>query len=94
VKPLLTPLGLPTAAEKQSKLTKLKEGGARQYCEVLVAKLRPVQVKRKRMFLDFRLLSENNRKYELFVYTDRDDPSFFKLLESTMLGSGRQGSVS
>jgi len=93
VKPLLTPLGLPTAAEKRSKLSKLKERGARQYCEVLRAKLRPVRMKRKRMLLHFRLLSEDHRKYELFVYTDTDDPSFFEFLENSTFGRSQPASV-
>src|SRR2546430_13545744 len=54
--------------------------------EVLRAKLRPVRMKRKRMLLHFRLLSEDHRKYELFVYTDTDDPSFFEFLENSTFG--------
>jgi hypothetical protein len=84
VKPLLTPLGLPAASEKESKLKRLKARGARQYCEVFPSLLRLVHVKRKSGLLRFRLIAKNGDKYEIFVYTDTDDPSFFDFLEATM----------
>lgn len=81
VKPLLTPLGLPTAAEKESKLKGLKSRGARQYCEVRLSPLRLVRATRRPWFLRCRLLSEDGGKYELFLRTDTDDPSFLELVE-------------
>ena len=84
VKPLLTPLGLPAAAEKESVLQKLKAKGALQYCEILPSQLQLTRVKRKPMLLHLRLLSRVGGKFEMFVYTDREDPDFFNLLEDTM----------
>lgn len=81
VKPLLTPLGLPTAAEKESKLKGLKAKGARQYCEVRLSQLRLVRATRGPWFLRCRLISEDGGKYELFLRTDTDDPAFFEFLE-------------
>ena len=84
VKPLLTPLGLPTAAEKEAKLNKQKAIGARQYCEIFPSKLRLVHVRRKSRLLDMRLAGNEGNRYEVFIYTDRDDPAFFDLLERSM----------
>ena len=84
VKPLLTPLSLPTAAEKQSRMKKLKATGARQYCEVFPMQLQLVNVMRKPGLLRFRVKTKVGGRYQLLVYTDKDDPSFFDLLENTM----------
>ncbi len=84
VKPLLTPLGLPTAAEKESKLKRLKAKGARQYCEIFPAQLQLVRVRRKPRLLQFRLSAKDGGKYVLFVYTDKDDPHFFDVLEAAV----------
>jgi len=84
VKPLLTPLGLPTAAEKEAKLNRLKAIGARQYCEIFRSKLRLVHVRRKSGLLHMRLTSTEGGRYEVFFYTDRDDPAFFDFLERSM----------
>ena len=85
VKPLLTPLGLPAAAEKEADLSKKKSVGARQYCEILLTHLRVVELKRKPWQIRIRLLS-GDRRYELFVRSDRDDPRFFDLLERSVRG--------
>ncbi len=81
VKPLLTPLGLPTAAEKESKLKGLKAKGARQYCEVRLSQLRLVHATRRPWFLRCRLISEDGGKYEIFLRTDADDSPFLEFLE-------------
>ncbi len=39
VKPLLTPLGLPAAAEKEAHLKRLRSVGARKYCEIWPSQL-------------------------------------------------------
>ena len=84
VKPLLTPLGLPTAAEKEAKLNRQKAIGARQYCEIFPSHLQLVRVRRKSGLLDMRLSGTDGSKYEVFFYTDRDDPAFFDFLERSM----------
>jgi hypothetical protein len=70
--------------EKESRLNRLKAGGARQYCEVFLPQLQLAHVNRKRGLLRFRLIARDSRKYEILIYTDEDDPRFFDLLESTM----------
>src|SRR5712692_2801880 len=84
VKPLLTPLGLPTAAEKESKLNRLKSIGARQYCEIFPSRLQLVRVRRKSGLLHLRLTGLEGSRYEVFFYTDRDDSGFFDFLERSM----------
>ncbi len=81
MRPLLTPLGLPTAAGKESDLKRLKAKGARQYCEVLLPELRLVHAKREVWFLRCRLISKDGAKYGLFLRTDKDDPGFLELVE-------------
>jgi len=83
VKPLLTPLGLPAAAEKEAALSKKKSVGARQYCEILLAPVWVIQLRRKSWQMRIRLLS-GERRYELFVRSDKDDPGFFDLLEGRL----------
>ena len=87
VKPLLTPLGLPAAAERESKLKGMKAKGARQYCEVLRAGFKLMRAKRKPGLLHLRLARLDNQKYEVFVYVDKDDPAFFDLVERTLHAS-------
>ena len=87
VKPLLTPLGVPTAVERESKLKGMKAIGARQYCEVSYSGHKLIRVKRKPGLLHLRFMTRDNRKYELFVYTDKDDPAFFDLIERTLRAS-------
>jgi len=84
VKPLLSPLGLAAAAEKESKLRGLKTRGARQYCEVNLSRLRLVSSKRKPWFLRCRLIAANGARYEIFLRTDIDDPGFLESLEHTI----------
>jgi hypothetical protein len=81
VKPLLTPLGFPAAAEKESRLKRLRAKGARQFCEVILSQLRLVQVMRKPWLLRLRFVAEDDAKYEVFVHLDKEDPDFFDLLE-------------
>jgi len=87
VKPLLTPLGVAAAAERESKLKAMKARGARQYCEVLYSGLKLMRAKRKPGLLHLRFITRDNRKCELFVYTDRDDPAFFDLVERRLQSS-------
>ena len=84
VKPLLTPLGIPAAAEKESRLERLKAQGARQYCEVNFPQFHLAGIKRRSWFMRFRLLASDGRRYELFLRTDQEDADFFDLLESTV----------
>jgi len=84
VKPLLTPLGLPTAAEKESNLNRLKAIGARQYCEIFPSRLQLLHVRRKSGLLHLRLRGIEGSRYEVFFYTDKDDPVFFDRLEHSM----------
>lgn len=84
VKPLLTPLGLPAAAEKGAKLRRLEARGARQYCEALLSRLELAHMKRTTWSSRFRLRSRDGRKYELFLRTRHDDPAFFDSLERAM----------
>ena len=84
VKPLLTPLGIPAAAEKESRLKRLKAQGARQYCEVFLSQFRLVGIKRRSWFIRFRLLTADGGKYELFLRTGKEDSDFFDLLESAL----------
>lgn len=86
VKPLLTPLGLATAAEKESRLKRLKGGGARQYCEVVLSDLHLAHVKRRPRFLRMRLVAKDGVRYEVFVHTDGEDPAFF----DSVIGAMRQ----
>ena len=92
VKPLLTPLGAPAAAARESKLKGMKARGVRQYCEVLYSGLKLMRAKRKPGLLHLRFIALDNRKYELFVYTDRDDPAFFDLVERTLRASAGSSS--
>jgi hypothetical protein len=88
VKSLLTPLGLPAAAEKESKLKQLRAAGARQFCEIFRYRLQVVQTRRKSWgLLHLRLLTVDGAKYEVFVYTDRNDSNFFDLVEGTFRGN-------
>ena len=95
VKPLLTPLGLPTAAQKEARLKQLKARGARQYCVLSPSALKLIRLRRKPALFHARLLATDGAKYEFFVRTDKDDSGFFDLLEGAMSQgtgvSGRKG---
>jgi len=84
IKPLLTPLGLPTAAEKESRLKDLTARGALQYCEINTSDITVKGLKRRDAIMHLRMKSDRGRKYELIVRTDADDPPFFDLLEGTI----------
>jgi hypothetical protein len=88
VKPLLTPLGLPTAVEKESTLRGLQARGARQYCEVVLPQLHLADAKRKPWYLRCRLIAKHGGRFSLFMRTDRDDPVFLELVERTIRHAG------
>src|SRR5947207_8386500 len=75
VKPLLTPLGIPAAAEKESDVSKRKWVAGRQYCEILLTHLRVLVRTRKPWQIRIRLLS-GDRRYGLYDDCVRDYPRF------------------
>src|SRR5437879_10277894 len=81
IKPLLTPLGIPAAAEKESRLERLKAQGARQYCEVNFPQFHLAGIKRRSWFMRFRLLASDGTRSELFWRTDQEDADVVTFLE-------------
>lgn len=82
----LTPLGLPTAAAKESRLKELKASGARQFCEIWPQELRVAKkkrIERRWSWLNLRLLGSDGDQYAITVWkTDGLDPDTLTLIES------------
>ncbi len=86
VKGELTPLGLPKAAEKEDKLRRLAEAGAKQFCEIWPQNLRVVRAKvlnRRRSWMDLQLMGVDAKQYAITIWkTDGRDPETLALLDS------------
>ncbi len=87
----MTPLGIPNAAAKKVDLQKLKESGAREFCEVHTSGLSLVSAKRytrRGSMIDMRLLGEDGNQYAVSYWkTDGKDDKILGLIESQF---GRQ----
>ena len=82
VKPLLTPLGFPAAAEKEAQMKELKARGGREYCEVPTSDLGLARAKEKETLLILYLIASSGQKYRMIVYTDASEPGFFAFLRA------------
>src|SRR5881396_3692464 len=83
----LTPLGIPTAAAKESRLKRLKSLGARQYCEIRPLDLHVVKktsFDRRQSWIDLRLVGRTDGKqYAVTLWkTDGPDQEARALIES------------
>jgi len=84
VKPLLTPLGFPAAAEKHSRLKEIKARGARQYCEIDLATVSISHAREKSTMLFLYITGSNGQKYRVIVYTDLADSRFFSNIKAVL----------
>ncbi|TLZ77969.1 MAG: hypothetical protein E6K08_02045 [Methanobacteriota archaeon] len=82
----LTPLGIPTAAAKESRLKRLKSLGARQYCEIRPLDLHVVKktsFDRRQSWIDLRLVGTDGKQYAVTLWkTDGPDQEARALIES------------
>lgn len=84
IKGELTPLGIPGATAKEIHLKKLKERGARHYCQIWPRELKLVKKKLGRSsWLDLRLLGKDGKQYAVTMWkTDGLDAETLGLVES------------
>ena len=82
----VTPLGIPNAVAKQAELKKLKNVGAREFCEVDPKTLRLVSSKRytrRGSMIDMRLVAKDGHQYAIsFWKTDGKDDRMLDLIEA------------
>ncbi len=82
----LTPLGLPNAAAKETRLKRLSALGARQYCQILPRDLRIVKKRsldRPRSWVSLRLVGTDGKQYAVTLWkTDGPDQETRTLIES------------
>ena len=82
VKPLLTPLGLPTAAQKEARLKDLKSRGARQYCEIQQQLVTLSRSRENRSMLFLYLTTTSQRRYRVVIYVEAADTSLFPAIKA------------
>lgn len=82
----LTPLGLPNAAAKETRLTTLKTRGVRQFCQILPQALLLVSAKKftkRGSLIDLKATGDDKRDYGIMIWkTDGRDVETLELIES------------
>jgi len=82
VKPLLTPLGLPAAAETEARLKQVKARGGRQYCEISTTELTLDRTRVKHSMLILYLTGPGGQRFRVIVHTAEHRPDFYTQIES------------
>lgn len=82
----LSPLGLPKALEKESKLRKLQSSGGRQFCAIWPGRLRLSRMKKftqPRSLIDLFVTSEDGKQYAVTYWKPQGtDEETLSLIES------------
>jgi len=85
VKPLMTPLGMPTGIAESYKLKAVKAQGGRRYCIIPRAGLRLKLARRwargRGGRTRLRVDGEDGSRYEIYIYTEPNDPEFLSVVE-------------